>query len=89
MRLLVQSGFFAKTKVHENEEEEAYGLTPSSRLVLKDNVTSLSPFVLAMLDPVMVSPWHVLGNGFEGVSSRPLRKCMGWVYGTTATKTRI
>nr|AKN79309.1 caffeovl-CoAO-methyltransferase 1 [Betula platyphylla] len=68
MRLLVQSGFFAKTKVHgnENEEEEAYGLTPSSRLVLKDNVTSLSPFVVAMLDPVLVSPWHVFGDWLRG-----------------------
>ncbi|KAK4594180.1 hypothetical protein RGQ29_018027 [Quercus rubra] len=60
MRLLVHSGFFAKTIVHENQEkekeEEAYTLTPSSRLILKDNVTNLSPFVLAMLDPALVSP---------------------------------
>jgi trans-resveratrol di-O-methyltransferase len=72
MRLLVQSGFFAKTKVHQNQEdeaaaeEEAYALTPSSSLVLKDNVTSLSPFALAMLDPVMVSPWHFLGDWLLG-----------------------
>ena len=61
MRLLVHSGFFAKTIVHENQEkekeEEAYTFTPSSRLILKDNVTNLSPFVLAMLDPALVSPW--------------------------------
>jgi trans-resveratrol di-O-methyltransferase len=69
MRLLVHSGFFTKTKIHRNqpedeeEEEEGYALTPSSRLVIKDNVTSLSPFVKAMLDPVLVSPWHVLVLG--------------------------
>ncbi|GLT70466.1 hypothetical protein SLA2020_425450 [Shorea laevis] len=85
MRLLVQSGFFAKTKVHENEnEEEVYGLTPSSRLVLKDNVTNLSPFVLAMLDPVIVSPWHVLGDWLRGSTElTPFEKTHGmglWNY---------
>ena len=60
MRLLVHSGFFSKTIVHENQEkvkeEEAYTLTPSSRLILKDNVTSFSTYVLAMLDPVLLNP---------------------------------
>ena len=64
MRLLVHSGFFVTTRVHmnqeEEEEEEAYDLTPSSRILLKDNVTNLSPFLLAMLDPVIETPWHFL-----------------------------
>ncbi|XP_059439556.1 trans-resveratrol di-O-methyltransferase-like [Corylus avellana] len=84
MRLLVHSGFFTKTKLHHHhqnhpeddeekeEEEEGYGLTPSSRLVVKDNVTSLSPFVKAMLDPVLVSPWHVLGDWLRGGSTQEL-----------------
>ena len=78
MRLLVHSGFFAKTIVHENQEkekeEEAYTLTPSSRLILKDNVTNLSPFVLAMLDPTLVSPWQFLGDWFRGSEVTPFEK---------------
>uniref|UniRef100_A0A2N9FE69 Uncharacterized protein n=1 Tax=Fagus sylvatica TaxID=28930 RepID=A0A2N9FE69_FAGSY len=65
MRLLVHSGFFTKTKVPENQEddEEVYTLTPSSRLIIKDKVTSLSPFVQAMLDPVLLIPaLHSTGN---------------------------
>ncbi|KAK7853049.1 trans-resveratrol di-o-methyltransferase [Quercus suber] len=87
MRLLVHSGFFAKTIVHENQEkekeEEAYTLTPSSRLILKDNATSLSPFVLAMLDPALVSPWQFLGDWFRGSELTPFEKAHGkgvWDY---------
>nr|POE80739.1 trans-resveratrol di-o-methyltransferase [Quercus suber] len=87
MRLLVHSGFFAKTTVHENQEkekeEEAYTLTPSSRLILKDNATSLSPFVLASLDPALVSPWQFLGDWFQGSELTPFEKAHGkgfWDY---------
>nr|POF13379.1 trans-resveratrol di-o-methyltransferase [Quercus suber] len=87
MRLLVHSGFFAKTTVHENQEkekeEEAYTLTPSSRLILKDNATSLSPFVLALLDPALVSPWQFLGDWFQGSELTPFEKAHGkcfWDY---------
>uniref|UniRef100_A0A2N9F547 O-methyltransferase domain-containing protein n=1 Tax=Fagus sylvatica TaxID=28930 RepID=A0A2N9F547_FAGSY len=84
MRLLVHSGFFSKTIVHENqEEEEAYTLTPSSRLLIKDKVTSLSPFVQAMLDPVLVNPWQFLGDWFQGSELTPFEKAHGmglWDY---------
>ena len=86
MRLLVHSGFFTKTKVHENQEddeEEVYTLTPSSRLIIKDKVTSLSPFVQAMLDPVLVSPWQFLGDWFQGSEPTPFEKAHGmglWDY---------
>ena len=81
MRLLVHSGFFTKTIVHENQEkvkeEEAYTLTPSSRLILKDNVTSISTYVLAMLDPVLLSPWQFLGDWFQGSEFTPFEKTHG------------
>uniref|UniRef100_A0A2N9EQ34 O-methyltransferase C-terminal domain-containing protein n=1 Tax=Fagus sylvatica TaxID=28930 RepID=A0A2N9EQ34_FAGSY len=85
MRLLVHSGFFTKTKVHENQEddEEAYILTPSSRLTIKDKVTNFSPFVQAMLDPVLVSPWQFLGDWFQGSELTPFVKAHGmglWDY---------
>ena len=43
-------------------------------LILKDNVTSLSPFVLAMLDPALVSPWQFLGDWFQGSELTPFEK---------------
>ena len=87
MRLLAHCGFFATTRVNKNqeeEEEEAYDLTPSSRILLKDNVTSLSPFVLAMLDPALVTPWQFLGNWFreDKVTAFESAHGMGfWEYG--------
>uniref|UniRef100_A0A2N9GQ26 O-methyltransferase C-terminal domain-containing protein n=1 Tax=Fagus sylvatica TaxID=28930 RepID=A0A2N9GQ26_FAGSY len=96
MRLLVHSGFFTKTKVHENQEddEEVYTLTPSSRLIIKDKVTSLSPFVQAMLDPVLVSPWQFLGDWFQGNELTPFEKAHGMgslvdVGGGTGTVAKI
>ena len=78
MRLLVHSGFFTKTKIHENQEkEEAYTLTLLSRFILKDKVTNLSPFILALLDPVLVSPWQFLGDWFQGSELTPFEKAHG------------
>ena len=69
MRLLVHSGFFITKRVSQNQEEqqeeEAYNLTPSSRLLLKDKVPCLSPFVLSMLDPALITPWHSLESWFR------------------------
>ena len=81
MRLLVYSGFFATKKIDENQE--GYVLTPPSRLLVKSNATSLSPIVLAMLDPVLVTPWHFLGNWLQGNSSTPFETAHGmdfWNY---------
>ena len=75
MGLLVHSSFFTKTKVHENQEddEEAYILPPSSRLTIKDKVTNLSPFIQAMLDPVLVSKdgYGTVWVGFRPALPRP------------------
>ena len=81
IRLLVHSGFFTKTKVLENQE--AYTLTPSFRLLLKDRITSMLPFALATLDPVMQSPLHSLGDWFRGSELTPFEKVHGlalWEY---------
>ncbi|KAB1222016.1 Trans-resveratrol di-O-methyltransferase [Morella rubra] len=87
MRLLVNSGFFTRSiKGQENqqeEEEEAYALTPSSKLVLKENVTNSSPFILAMLDPALVNSWQYLGDWFRGSELTPFGEAHGmgfWDY---------
>ncbi|KAJ7968623.1 O-methyltransferase [Quillaja saponaria] len=86
MRLLVHSGIFANTKIHKGEkEEEGYDLTPLSRLLLKDNVTSLSPFVLAMLSPAISNPWQFLGDWFHRNELTPFEVTFGmgfWDYGS-------
>ncbi|KAG5517485.1 hypothetical protein RHGRI_038029 [Rhododendron griersonianum] len=67
LRLLVHLGFFATTKFNTNEGDlEGYVLTPSSRLLVKSEITNFSPLVRAMVDPVMVATWQSLGDWFHG-----------------------
>ncbi|KAH7837428.1 hypothetical protein Vadar_013756 [Vaccinium darrowii] len=67
LRLLVHFGFFTTKNVNKDEgDQEGYVLTPSSRLLLQSEITNLSPFVRAMVDPVLVTPWHFLGDWFHG-----------------------
>ncbi|EXC30549.1 Tabersonine 16-O-methyltransferase [Morus notabilis] len=68
MCLLVHHGFFNSAKI--GHDEEAYDLTPSSRL-LKDKIPSLSPFVMSLLDPALITPWHLLGNWFQKEEKMP------------------
>ncbi|KAH0689973.1 hypothetical protein KY289_017331 [Solanum tuberosum] len=42
--------------------EESYLLTPTSRLLLKNEPLSLAPFVQAQLVPILMDPWHSLGD---------------------------
>jgi len=58
MRIMTHSGFFSQQNVAANELEIEYMLTDASRLLLKDNPMNVTPFMYAMLDPVMINPWH-------------------------------
>ncbi|RWR89625.1 Flavonoid o-methyltransferase related [Cinnamomum micranthum f. kanehirae] len=64
MRLLVHSGFFALQK--NGNGDEGYVLTASSKLLLKESRTSLSPFLLLMLDQMAMYPWHFSSKWFQG-----------------------
>ncbi|XP_031284111.1 trans-resveratrol di-O-methyltransferase-like [Pistacia vera] len=86
MRLLQHSGFFATTKIVEDQEQEGYILTPFSNLLVKDNVASLSPVVLALLDPVLVNPWHSLANWFQGNDLTPFETAHGMSFWDLATQ---
>ncbi|PIA35066.1 hypothetical protein AQUCO_03600017v1 [Aquilegia coerulea] len=82
-RLLVHSGFFAIEKINEHLEEEGYVLTPSSRLLLKNSVTNLSPFLLMITDPVMVTPFHFMSALFQEIETIPVEAAHGtslWNY---------
>ncbi|XP_042439671.1 trans-resveratrol di-O-methyltransferase-like [Zingiber officinale] len=61
MCLLVQSGFFTRSKL--DEVEEAYGLTPiSASLLVQSQTESLTPLLRFMLDPLLVNPWQSLSR---------------------------
>ncbi|KAG8641336.1 trans-resveratrol di-O-methyltransferase [Manihot esculenta] len=83
MRILVHSGFFARAKISENDEEEGYVLTNASQLLLKDNPLSVTPFLMAMLDPILTGPWHYMSTWFLNDDVTPFNTAHGktfWEY---------
>ncbi|PHT25230.1 Trans-resveratrol di-O-methyltransferase [Capsicum baccatum] len=65
MRILIHAGFFI-------QEDEGYLLTPTSRLLLKDEPMSMIPLLQLQLDPIMMNPWHYLSKWLQnGDSSTP------------------
>ncbi|XP_028085948.1 probable O-methyltransferase 3 [Camellia sinensis] len=86
MRILVHSGFFIKEKLSKNakEEQDGYLLTPASRLLLKDEPLSVTPFLLAMLDPILTKLWHRVSEWFQNGDPTPFDTAHGrtlWEYG--------
>jgi len=65
MRILVHSGFFATQNNSGETEGEGYVLTNASQLLIKDNPFSVTPFLLAMLDPILTQPWHYVSVWFQ------------------------
>ncbi|KAJ9170886.1 hypothetical protein P3X46_018950 [Hevea brasiliensis] len=84
MRLLVHSGFFAQAKISEDDDqEEGYVLTSASQLLLKDNPLSVTPFLMAMLDPILTRPWHYVSTWFLNDDPTPFNTAHGrtlWEY---------
>ncbi|KAL3509268.1 hypothetical protein ACH5RR_028669 [Cinchona calisaya] len=77
MRILIHSGIFNKAKISENHEEEGYILTPASKLLLSDNPLNASPFLLAMLDPILTDPWHQLSQWLQNNDETPFKTYHG------------
>ncbi|KAI3457178.1 hypothetical protein Pfo_013841 [Paulownia fortunei] len=71
MRILIHSKFFTKVKISEEEEEEGYWLTPASLILLNDKPLSVTPFALAMLDPILTDPWHYVSEWFKTDHATP------------------
>ena len=53
MRIMTPSGFFYEHNVTENELEIEYMLTDESILLLKDHLMSVTPFLQAVLNPIL------------------------------------
>lgn len=62
MRIMIHSGFFSQQNVTENELEVEYMLTDTSILLLKNHPFNATPFLRAVLDPVLLNPWHHLST---------------------------
>ncbi|PIN08350.1 Hydroxyindole-O-methyltransferase [Handroanthus impetiginosus] len=71
MSIMIHSKFFIKIKISEEDEQEGYWLTPVSRLLLRDEPVSLTPFALAALDPILTDPWHDVSKWFHDDHSTP------------------
>ncbi|KAK6142622.1 hypothetical protein DH2020_022970 [Rehmannia glutinosa] len=71
MRILTHSKFFLKVKISEDgdEDKEGYCLTMASRLLLRDEPLSMLPLARAMLDPILIDPWHHVSEWFQNDSS--------------------
>lgn len=80
MRILVHSGFFAEQRINE---DEAYWLTPTSLLLLKDDPLSATPLLQLVLDPVFTKPFEFLSAWFQNDDLNPFVTAHGqtlWKY---------
>ena len=84
LRRVFHSGYFAPKNTSENDQEEAYVLTEPSRLLLKDNPLSMTPFLLAMVDTMLTTPCNYLTTWFQNDDLTPFGSAHGktiWHYG--------
>ncbi|KAF8043365.1 hypothetical protein BT93_A1645 [Corymbia citriodora subsp. variegata] len=80
MRILVHSGFFEQKKLAP-DGPYAYVLNHVSELLLKDNPSSVSPFALSMLDPLLINPWHNLSAWFHNhIDPTPFEMVQGMSF---------
>lgn len=78
LRLLTHNGFFAKTTLKSNEAEEeetAYILTPSSKLLITGKSTCLSSLVKGALHPSSLDMWSVSEKWFHEDKGQTLFEC--------------
>ncbi|GLT41052.1 hypothetical protein SLA2020_151420 [Shorea laevis] len=71
MRILVHSSFFTCQKLGKNNQEDGYSLTSASRLLLKDEPMSITPFLNAMLHPILTKPWYRLASWLQNDDLNP------------------
>ncbi|XP_031473063.1 probable O-methyltransferase 3 [Nymphaea colorata] len=73
MHLLVHTGVFAEELKLSGEEEHevSYGLTPMSRLLVRDDPYCMSPLAMLSLHPMAVSAWDNLAAWFRSGEGHP------------------
>jgi hypothetical protein len=85
MRLLVHKGIF--TARHPSDGGETlYGLTDLSKWILWDAKPSLAPHVMVRNHPLMMAPWHYLGQSVKdgGFAFQKAHGCSNfWEFATS------
>ncbi|CAO2839166.1 unnamed protein product [Amaranthus hypochondriacus] len=87
MNLLVHSNFFTKQTLPingEDQEIEAYDLTPNSHILLKDHPLSLAPLSRFVFSPDSIKPGFYLSSWFKNEDESPFHSAHGksfWEYG--------
>ncbi|KAJ1380220.1 Winged helix-like DNA-binding domain superfamily [Sesbania bispinosa] len=81
MRIMTHSGFFTQQNVTENELEVKYVLTDASLLLLTNHPLSVTPFLLAMLDPILTNPWHHFSSWFKNDDPTPFKTTHKMLFG--------
>ncbi|KAI7734257.1 hypothetical protein M8C21_011570 [Ambrosia artemisiifolia] len=59
---------------------EGYSLATASRLLLKNEPLSVRPFLLAMLDPMLVDPWQDMSKWFQTDEANPFQTTHGKIF---------
>uniref|UniRef100_K7M863 O-methyltransferase domain-containing protein n=1 Tax=Glycine max TaxID=3847 RepID=K7M863_SOYBN len=81
MRIMIHSGFFSQQNHDlENELEAKYVLTDASVLLLKNHPLSVTPFLHAMLDPVLTNPWNQFSTWFKNGDPTPFETAHGKMF---------
>ncbi|KAI3767414.1 hypothetical protein L2E82_17513 [Cichorium intybus] len=86
IRILVHSGFFVKqcistsTGDEDEEEREGYLLAPVCRILLKEEPVSMRPFLLAMLDPILMDPFQHMSKWFQNDDINPFHTAHGRTF---------
>ena len=87
MNLLVHCNFFTKqtSSINGEEEEiEAYDLTPNSHILLKDHPLSLAPLSRFVFNPDSIKPGFYLSSWFKNEDESPFHSAHEksfWEYG--------
>lgn len=84
MSLLVHSGILSHQKVAEDDDpEDGYALNDASKLLLMNNPLSVTPLLLAVLDPIIIKPFFFLSSWLKNDSPTPFDMVHGmnlWEY---------
>ncbi|GLT86819.1 hypothetical protein SLE2022_049330 [Rubroshorea leprosula] len=71
MHILVHFSFFTCQKLGKNNHEDGYSLTSASHLLLKNEPMSITPFLNAMLHPILTKPWYRFASWLQNDDLNP------------------
>ncbi|KAK8466827.1 hypothetical protein PHAVU_008G167800 [Phaseolus vulgaris] len=80
MRILTHSGFFSEHHATQNEPEVMYVLTDASKLLLKDQPSSMASLLQLIVDPVYINTWYQLSTWFTNEDPTPFHAENGMTF---------